>query len=53
MKVSKRIKRLVVNVTEEEHQQLKIMAAKKNITMSKMVMQAITLFAEKVFPNGN
>lgn len=53
MKVSKRIKRLVVNVTEEEHQQLKIMAAKKNVTISKMVVQALALYAEKVFPSGD
>lgn len=53
MKVNKRIKRLVVNLTEEEHQELKILAAKKNITVSKMVMQAIALFVQKVFPSGH
>jgi len=52
MKVSKRTKRLVVNLTEEEHQELKVLAAKKNTTISKMVMQSIALFIQKVFPNG-
>ena len=52
MKVSKRIKRLVVNVTEEEHLQMKVMAAKKNLTISKMVLQSIALYLEKFFPNG-
>lgn len=53
MKMNKRIKRLVVNLKEEEHQSLKVLAAKKNITMSKMVMQAITLYIEKAFRSCN
>jgi hypothetical protein len=49
MEMEKRIKRLVVNLTEREHKRLKILAAERNITISRMVMQALVKYVDKNF----
>lgn len=53
MKVEKRIKRLSVNLTEKEHQKLKILATKRNTTITKIVLQALLFYSEKIDPKIN
>lgn len=47
MKVDKKIKRLVVNLTQEDHKRFKILAAERNITLSKMTLKALLYFESK------
>ncbi len=41
--VRKTRKRLIINVTDEEHQKIKIAAALRNIPIKKYVLQAIVI----------
>jgi len=45
--MDKKLKNLIVRVTDEEHKNLKIEAIQRNMTMSKLIKQAITLFLLK------
>lgn len=40
----KKLKHLLVRLTEEEHKKIKIEAIERNMTMSKLVKQAITIY---------
>jgi len=45
--MEKRIKNLLIRVTEDEHKKIKIEAIERNMTMSKLVKQAIVFFLLK------
>jgi len=47
----KKKKRIVIDVTEEEHHMIKMLAVKKNTTISKLMLQSYILYAQKLFPN--
>jgi predicted HicB family RNase H-like nuclease len=44
---SKKTKSLMIRLSEEEHQQIKIEAAKRNISISRLVLQSIMFFTQK------
>lgn len=41
-------KRIVIDIPEEEHQKIKEEAVKRNMTISRFVLQAILFYCEKV-----
>lgn len=43
----KKLKNIIVRLTDEEHKRIKIEAIERNMTMSKLVKQALTLFLLK------
>lgn len=46
MKVEKKIKRLVVNLTEQDHKNLKKIAIDMNVTLSNLTLKALYFFIE-------
>jgi hypothetical protein len=40
-------KRLVIEISEEEHQRIKEEALKRNMTISKLVMQSLLYYTQK------
>lgn len=45
--IKKTLKRLVVEVDSDFHQELKVLAATRNISMKKVILRALTLWIVK------
>lgn len=49
--ISKKTKKLVINITPSDHQFLKVIAADQGITMSNFVVRALSHYLKEVMKN--